>query len=628
MNDIKKTASLRSFVSKINITNNGGFVTNPHTFEEYYVSHVFLKGALDRDTVKVGISETKQFQSMAKIERVVSRYTQTFTAKLFAKKNQLAASIYPYQSKPITIKENLVNASIGDLVKIKIIDWRENHKTAYAKTLSIISSDIDNSSDFLFISGRYGLDDLPIITIKKREQVKYESILTNQSTNRVDLTGMPTISIDPDTARDFDDALSIEKKKYGYDLFIHIADVSSYVKEGDLVDKNAKIRANSYYFPEKVFHMLPEILSTDICSLIPGKNRLAFTLKVEMDTSYSIIKYSFFESTINSNERLTYTEVSKVLQGSSSSHHSDSLNMLNELTISLKKKRLNTGLSFTHHETVFIGDQISNINSNLTKEEDSHRIVEECMLIANKIAASEVIRFSKKNNLIGVFRNHDIPNQKNEIYIKNIIAKFSKQRSDSKKLTAKLINEFLVKYEGTDLQNIISIILIRRMNKAFYSTKNIGHYGLGFDEYTHFTSPIRRYADLVVHRILKKQLNNLNTLPESVIFCNNGERKAKLASRDYIKLKSLKWLERQGDKTFQGIIINIKPTFVTICETVTEIIGYIDVKTLPRDSYAVSSNRLALMGKFSKNRYEIGSKVDIKIEKIDILNQNVSFKIQ
>ena len=628
MNDIKKTASLRSFVSKINITNNGGFVTNPHTFEEYYVSHVFLKGALDRDTVKVGISETKQFQSMAKIERVVSRYTQTFTAKLFAKKNQLAASIYPYQSKPITIKENLVNASIGDLVKIKIIDWRENHKTAYAKTLSIISSDIDNSSDFLFISGRYGLDDLPIITIKKREQVKYESILTNQSTNRVDLTGMPTISIDPDTARDFDDALSIEKKKYGYDLFIHIADVSSYVKEGDLVDKNAKIRANSYYFPEKVFHMLPEILSTDICSLIPGKNRLAFTLKVEMDTSYSIIKHSFFESTINSNERLTYTEVSKVLQGSSSSHHSDSLNMLNELTISLKKKRLDTGLSFTHHETGFNGDQISNISSNLRKEEDSHRIVEECMLIANKIAASEVIRFSKKNNLIGVFRNHDIPNQKNEIYIKNIIAKFSKQRSDSKKLTAKLINEFLVKYEGTDLQNIISIILIRRMNKAFYSTKNIGHYGLGFDEYTHFTSPIRRYADLVVHRILKKQLNNLNTLPESVIFCNNGERKAKLASRDYIKLKSLKWLERQGDKTFQGIIINIKPTFVTICETVTEIIGYIDVKTLPRDSYAVSSNRLALMGKFSKNRYEIGSKVDIKIEKIDILNQNVSFKIQ
>ena len=628
MNDIKKTASLRSFVSKINITNNGGFVTNPHTFEEYYVSHVFLKGALDRDTVKVGISETKQFQSMAKIERVVSRYTQTFTAKLFAKKNQLAASIYPYQSKPITIKENLVNASIGDLVKIKIIDWRENHKTAYAKTLSIISSDIDNSSDFLFISGRYGLDDLPIITIKKREQVKYESILTNQSTNRVDLTGMPTISIDPDTARDFDDALSIEKKKYGYDLFIHIADVSSYVKEGDLVDKNAKIRANSYYFPEKVFHMLPEILSTDICSLIPGKNRLAFTLKVEMDTSYSIIKYSFFESTINSNERLTYTEVSKVLQGSSSSHHSDSLNMLNELTISLKKKRLDTGLSFTHHETGFNGDQISNISSNLRKEEDSHRIVEECMLIANKIAASEVIRFSKKNNLIGVFRNHDIPNQKNEIYIKNIIAKFSKQRSDSKKLTAKLINEFLVKYEGTDLQNIISIILIRRMNKAFYSTKNIGHYGLGFDEYTHFTSPIRRYADLVVHRILKKQLNNLNTLPESVIFCNNGERKAKLASRDYIKLKSLKWLERQGDKTFQGIIINIKPTFVTICETVTEIIGYIDVKTLPRDSYAVSSNRLALMGKFSKNRYEIGSKVDIKIEKIDILNQNVSFRIQ
>ena len=172
MNDIKKTASPRSFVSKIIITDKGGFVTNPHTFEEYYVSHVFLKGALDKDTVKVGISETKQSQSTAKIERVLSRYTQTFTAKLLAKKKQLAASIYPYQSKPITIKENLVNASIGDLVKIKIFDWRENHKTAYAKTLSIISFDSDVGSDFLFISGRNGLDDLPIIKIKKTEPVK------------------------------------------------------------------------------------------------------------------------------------------------------------------------------------------------------------------------------------------------------------------------------------------------------------------------------------------------------------------------------------------------------------------------------------------------------------------------
>ena len=625
----KRTVLPSPFISRISIANKGGFVINSDTNEKYFVGQVFLKGALDGDTVKVRIDETKQAQITAKIESILSRNKSVFTAKVFAKKSQLAALLYPFQAKPITIKENAVRASIGDIVKIKIVNWRENHKTAYAKVISIVSNKNDANSDFLFIAGRYELDKLPKIEINDDECAKYKSILDENSKSRVDLTDIPTITIDPDNARDFDDALSIVKKKYGYDLYIHIADVSTYVKEGEPVDICAKERANSYYFPEKVFHMLPEVLSTDLCSLVPNKDRLALTLKVEIDANCSIINYAFFESIINSDKRFTYTEVSSILKKLNSSSFADSLDLLNELTSAFKSRRLNDGLSFAHHEVIFTKDRKNNYNPlSIKKDEDSHKIVEECMLLANKIAAKEIIDLNKDSNRSGLFRNHDIPDQKNEDYIKNIIAKFSKAKTDSQKLTIKSINEFFNYFHGTDLYNIISMLFIRKMQKAFYSTYSIGHYGLGFNEYTHFTSPIRRYSDLLVHRIIKKRFKNFNTLPDSIIFCNSGELKAKQASRDYTKIKSLRWLKNQENKILHGIITNVKPSLITLCETSSETTGYIETRTLPRDLYNLSSNRLILLGKFSKNRYEAGQKIDIKIDQIDMLNQHVTFTLQ
>ena len=452
---------------------------------------------------------------------------------------------------------------------------------------------------------------------------EYKSILENNNDKRKDLTDLVTITIDPDDAGDFDDAISVIKKDKGYYLFVHIADVSAYVKEGDSVDMAAKLRGNSYYFPEKVFHMLPKILSTDLCSLVPNKKRLAMSLRIELDDKYSIKNYSFFESIIKSNKRFTYSEASSILNKLDTSPYAASLQIFDKLTNALKSKRLKNAFNLDHREVVYNPNQ-------LTKKERgrSHKIVEECMLIANKVAARKIINMNSDSHDLGLYRNHDMPSLKNENYIKDIMAKFSKQKIVSKKLNAISINEFLKKINDKSTRGIISFLLIRKMKKAFYSSKNIGHYGLGFDEYTHFTSPIRRYSDLLVHRLLKKQMKKKANIMESIDFCNSGEEKAKLASRDYLRLKGLRWLESRIDKSLQGVIIDIKSKYLVVNETSTEITGKIDIKNLPKDVYVLASNKLTLLGKYSKSKFGVGEKINIKVSQIDMINQDISFELK
>ena len=613
-----------SFSSKIEIINRGGFVTNKYSAKRYYISHVYLKGALDGDTVRVGITDTGHDQTKAKVESVINRGNVTFIAKLFNKKNNLKASLYPYQSKSITIKQNDVNASAGDIVKIKISDWRENHKTAYAKIVSLISRKESIDNDFLFVTGRYRLNDLAKVTINEEERNKYRSVLKNNQIKRIDLTDLMTITIDPDDAGDFDDAISVVVKEKGYDLFIHIADVSAYVKESDLVDIAAKNRGNSYYFPEKVFHMLPKILSTDLCSLLPNKKRLALTLKIELDEKCAIIDYSFFESIIKSNKRFTYSEASDILNKSQTGTYANSLHIFDRLTDILKNQRLDNSLNLDNRELVYSPNHSSNKNPLTRKKwERSHKIIEECMLIANKIAARKIISI---NNGLGLYRNHDLPSLKNENYIKDVIAKFSKGKANLKRLEARAINRFLRKIDNANSRNILSLLFIRKMKNALYSSKNIGHYGLGFDHYTHFTSPIRRYSDLLVHRLLKKEIKKGSDVLESIDFCNFGERKAKLASRDYFKLKGLRWLRTMVDKTLSGIIVNVKPTHLVVCETSTEVIGNVPAKRLPRDVYTLTSNKLTMLGKYSKGKFGVGKQISIKVNQIDMVNQDIEFE--
>jgi ribonuclease R len=614
---------LSTFISKINIVDRGGYVTNEYSGNRYYIGHVYLKGALDGDTVKVGIADSRQNQTKAKVESIVKRNSKTFTVKLFLKRNSLKASLYPYQSKSISIKQNNTDATAGDIVKIKILDWRENHKTAYAKIISLVSTKENINNDFLFITRRYRLNNLPKIPINAKVGNEYKSILENNNDKRKDLTDLVTITIDPDDAGDFDDAISVIKKDKGYYLFVHIADVSAYVKEGDSVDMAAKLRGNSYYFPEKVFHMLPKILSTDLCSLVPNKKRLAMSLRIELDDKYSIKNYSFFESIIKSNKRFTYSEASNILNKLDTSPYAASLQIFDKLTNALKSKRLKNAFNLDHREVVYNPNQ-------LTKKERgrSHKIVEECMLIANKVAARKIINMNSDSHDLGLYRNHDLPSLKNENYIKDIMAKFSKQKIVSKKLNASSINEFLKKINDKSTRGIISFLLIRKMKKAFYSSKNIGHYGLGFDEYTHFTSPIRRYSDLLVHRLLKKQMKKKANIMESIDFCNSGEEKAKLASRDYLRLKGLRWLESRIDKSLQGVIIDIKSKYLVVNETSTEITGKIDIKNLPKDVYVLASNKLTLLGKYSKSKFGVGEKINIKVSQIDMINQDISFELK
>jgi ribonuclease R len=610
-------------------------------FERIRIRKRNLQTALVDDTVEISIIEfaDRNFKE-AFVERIVNRAKHRIVGKLeYASGKEDYAFVIPDDRKfrkDIFIPgSNLKNASEGDKVICEITGWTYQDISPKGKIVEVLGKAGDVKTEFRALIKKYGLT--KIFSKRVRDEVKKLSnsrafeISKSEIGNRVDLRNTVTFTIDPADAKDFDDAVSIQVNGKGnFLLGVHIADVSHYVKEGSELDKEAMKRGTSVYLMNDVVPMLPEVLSNDICSLKQGVDRLTFSVFVEIDPKGDIIDYSISKSVINSKKRFTYEEVQKIID-SQKGIFPDEINMMNKLHNIIFERRVKEGsLDFETQEVSVEIDSQGFIKNIKPKERlESMRMIEDFMLTANKCVTLYIERKDPKPPF--VYRIHDLPDKNKMRELSQFVKQFGiTLNPDSKRSLQKMLLEI----RGRQEEYLITDITIRSMAKAIYSESNIGHYGLGFKNYTHFTSPIRRYPDLTVHRILFEVLSGINSrrmvhygsiLPDVCKQSTDMEINAVQAEREAVKILQIRYLENHAQNIFDGIVSGISEygIYVEISENLIE--GMIRLKDLNDDYYILDEKNFRLIGRHRKKVYRVGDRIKVKVLKTDIEKKWIDF---
>ena len=621
---------------KLSLSRSGsGFVPQENSLnEDVLIPPNFTLNAFHDDLVRVELDFKKSSKRLrGKIIKVISRANKTFTGRASKVNNKWLLNLdgLNIKKKIVIVGKKLSLLDEGDVVKTLILDWGDKVKPIIVKVDKLLSKSKSKNSDLQLIIGKYDISTERSKGIYS-ELNKFSQVdIKNELKKRDDNRSLIAITIDPSDAKDFDDALSIVKNGNAFELGIHIADVSYFVKEKSILDHDAMNRSTSYYFSEQTIHMLPTELSSGLCSLQPDVDRLSLSLFLTIDKSYKIIKSKFENTIIRSKKRFTYEEVDSILKEKKSSKYYDTLLNLKKISIKWRNDRFSlAGFNLDIPEVTFEIDK-KGFPFKIEKSENtvSHQIVEEFMLVANKYAASKILKSNSQEKL---FRNHLFPTDENVERIINMAKTCgSKIIINKENFSSKKLNECLNALTDVNKKSTFENVLLRSMKKATYGFKNEGHFGLGFDIYTHFTSPIRRYSDLIIHRIIKKiifQKHTINVdINKNIIEnINSSELKSLSSGREYSKIKLLRWMSRNINKSFLGIISGIikNGIFVRIEETYSE--GFISVDDLPRDIYYYNQEQFFLKGKIKENIFRLGENINIEIIKIDINKREATFK--
>lgn len=459
------------------------------------------------------------------------------------------------------------------------------------------------------------------------------------NSDRIDLTGLVCFTIDPRDAKDFDDAVSLEETKDGFILGVHIADVSHYVTEGSDIDAEALNRGTSVYLVNEVSPMLPEVLSNELCSLKPFENKFTLSVIIKTDKDLKISGYRIFKSVIKSKKRYDYDEVQNIIDKKIKDEHSKILILLNEIARNLSEQRMNSGgIDFESREVQYVFDRKGNISDLKTRIRlDSMRMIEELMLLANRCVTEYVTDLQEKHQTIYpfIYRVHDYPDTEKLKDLSEFIKQFGYKTDLKNKNEIKKLTEII---KGKPEEYIISSLLIRSMAKAIYKEENIGHYGLGFDDYTHFTSPIRRYPDLMVHRILKSYLYGREkilksakrykkNLPEICKHSSQMEQNAMQAERDANKLMQAQFLSKHIGREYEGIISGIVSHgfFVELVDFPAE--GMVRFKDITDDYYDYNEKKHYAIGRRKGKIYKAGNKIKVTVISSDTETRKIDFAI-
>lgn len=613
--------------------------------------------ALDKDRVRVAIlPKSRSDRTEGKIVDVLSRGKKFFVGT-FHKEGKSTYLIIPDEKSAqvefFVHPDNTKGARQNDKVTFRLVDWLHPRSLPEAEVLEILGKKGTNNASILSILAENELQAAFPPAVEEFAESVAIAIPQKEYKRRKDIRDQEIFTIDPYDAKDFDDALSISVLDNGnYYLGVHIADVSYYVQQDRILDKEALDRGTSVYLVDRVIPMLPECLSNGVCSLRPNEDKLAYSCFMEITPDGKRVGYSIEETVINSSQRFTYEEVQEIIDGKHHIH-GPSIQILAKMTSMLTDKRFRQGsIDLDTPEPRFRLDEHGRPLGVYVKERlQAHRLVEECMLMANKTVSYHITRLREqkksrrqesgkdngkddrygKHNYPFLYRVHDRPDPEK---LKNIGENVRPLGIDFKttdgKVTPDQINSLIRQANKTTLKYAINELILRSMAKAVYSPKNIGHYGLGFSEYTHFTSPIRRYPDLIVHRLLKQYAAGLPSysfqeLLELGDHCSEKERDAVMAERDSIKLKQVEFMAKHIGDTFDGVISGVteKGLFVLLNESYCE--GMVAVRELDDDFYVYEQSRHQLRGRNRGRTYRLGDDIRVRVTRTDIEQRQIDF---
>ncbi|HKJ48339.1 MAG TPA: ribonuclease R [Christiangramia sp.] len=642
------------YTGVLDLTTKGyGYVMVEEFADDIFIAQKDLNAAFDGDTVEIYVyNRRRRKRSEGEITKILKRKRTEFVGTLQQKKD-FGFVVIDDKSMytDFFISGNKLNgAENGDKVVVEFEEWPDKADSPYGKITRVLGTPGEHHTEIHSILAQYGLPhEFPEEVEEFANQID-TSINEEEISKRRDMRDVLTFTIDPKDAKDFDDALSFQKLENGnFEIGIHIADVSHYLQPGTLLDEEAYDRATSVYLVDRVVPMLPEILSNNACSLRPKEEKFTFSAVFEIDDNANVKDQWFGRTVTYSDERFAYEEAQHIIETGTGTipddvsirNHSYSVRgalveavvTLNRLAKKMRSRRMRDGaISFDKVEVKFnLNEENEPVGVFFKTAKDANKLIEEFMLLANRKVAEYIGKQSPKKTF--VYRCHDEPDDQKLASLQTIVGRFGhKLNLKDRSTTTSSLNKLLEDVQGRKEQNMVDTLAIRTMSKAYYGTENIGHYGLAFDYYTHFTSPIRRYPDVMVHRLLQHYLDGAKSASEDEYEtkCHHSSEMENLATnaeRDSIKYMQVKFMQDHENEEFLGVISGVTEwgIFVEIIENKCE--GMIRLRDMNDDHYEFNPDEFSVVGKRTGQSYTLGDEVYVKVKNADLVKRHLDFTL-